>query len=106
MIRETDNKNEPGAETTETWELILFLAGNSIPGQQIYGRLERLCETHLSGRYRIEVVDLTETPAMAYDYDIIATPTLVRQHPKPMRKVFGDLSQTAQVLSGLGFPPS
>ena len=65
----------------------------------------RVCDEHLPGRYRIEVIDLLETPELARAAEIIAVPTLVRRLPLPMRTIIGDLSDTDRVLVGLQLRP-
>ncbi len=60
-----------------------------------------MCEEHLPGKYRIEVLDLVEHPQLAQGDQILAIPTLVRRLPAPMRKIIGDLSNTDRVLVGL-----
>ena len=67
--------------------------------------LKRLCEEHLGGRYRIEVIDLLENPQLARGDQILAIPTLVRKLPEPIRKIIGDLSNTERVLVGLDLRP-
>jgi circadian clock protein KaiB len=60
-----------------------------------------LCDEHLQGRYRIEVIDLLEHPEMARGDQIVAIPTLVIKLPQPVRRIIGDLSTTDRVLVGL-----
>jgi circadian clock protein KaiB len=63
--------------------------------------LKKICDAHLEGQYRIEVIDLLQNPRLARDHQILALPTLVRQVPSPVRKIIGDLSNTERVLVGL-----
>ena len=63
--------------------------------------LEAICEEHLAGRYRIEVIDLLKQPQLARGDQIVAVPTLVRHLPPPMKKIIGDLSNADRVLVGL-----
>jgi circadian clock protein KaiB len=63
--------------------------------------LKVLCEEHLKGHYRIEVIDLLEHPQMARGDQIVAVPTLIRKLAQPVRKIVGDLSNTQRVLVGL-----
>ena len=67
--------------------------------------LRRVCEEHLAGHYRIEVVDLLENPRLAADDQILAVPTVVRKLPHPIRTIVGDLSDTDRVLVGLQLRP-
>jgi len=64
-----------------------------------------LCDQHLPGRYRAEVVDLLKNPQLAAGDQILAVPTLVRSLPLPLRKIIGDLSDTQRVLVGLNLIP-
>jgi circadian clock protein KaiB len=83
------------------WILRLYVAGSTPKSVRAFANLKQICETHLAGDYRIEVVDLLENPTLAEGDQIIAIPTLVRQLPPPVRKIIGDLSQTERVLVGL-----
>jgi circadian clock protein KaiB len=67
--------------------------------------LTRICDEHLEGRYRIEVIDLLEHPQLARGDQILALPTLVRKLPPPIRKLVGDLSDTERALVGLDLRP-
>jgi circadian clock protein KaiB len=68
---------------------------------QAFSNLKKICEEHLAGRYRLEVVDLLQNPQLASGDQILAVPTLVRKLPAPVRKIIGDLSNTERVLVGL-----
>ena len=81
--------------------LRLFVSGLTSRSQRAIANLKIICERHLAGRYRIEVVDLHQSPGLARDEQIIATPTLLRVQPLPQRRVIGDLSQVDKVLHGL-----
>lgn len=89
----------------EGWELRLYVAGQTTKSLKAFANLQRLCDEHLSGKYRIEVIDLMEHPQLARGDEIIAVPTLVRKLPEPMRKIIGDLSDTSKVLVGLQLLP-
>lgn len=84
-----------------TWRMRLYVAGQTPKSVTALTNLRRLCERHLAGRYRIEVVDLVNRPHLARRHDIVVLPTLVRQLPPPIRKVIGDLSNVERVLVGL-----
>jgi circadian clock protein KaiB len=66
-----------------------------------FSNLKRICEQYLTNRYRIEMIDLLDDPALARGDQILAVPTLVRRMPEPVRKIIGDLSNTQRVLAGL-----
>jgi circadian clock protein KaiB len=84
-----------------TWRLRLYVAGQTPKSITALANLKRLCEGHLAGRYRIEVVDLLNQPHLARRDDIVVIPTLVRVLPSPIRKIIGDLSNEERVLIGL-----
>jgi len=88
-----------------TWRLRLYVAGQTPKSIAALANLKRLCEGHLAGRYRIEVVDLLSRPQLARRDDIVVVPTLVRKLPPPIRKIIGDLSNVERVLVGLDVRP-
>jgi len=85
----------------EIWELRLYTAGQTPKSLTALANLRRICEEHLEGKYKIEVVDLMANPRLAKDHQIVAIPTLVRKLPEPLRRVIGDLSDTERALVGL-----
>jgi circadian clock protein KaiB len=87
------------------WELRLYIAGETAKCMAAFSNLERLCEEHLKGRYRIEVIDLLQDPQLARGDQILAIPTLVRKLPTPIKKIIGDLSNEERVLVGLDLRP-
>lgn len=89
----------------KTWELRLYVAGQTPKCISAIQNLKRYCETHLKGMYRIEVIDLLEQPQLAEGDQIFAIPTLVRKMPEPIRKIIGDLSNEEKVLVGLNIRP-
>ena len=89
------------AKKSDEWILRLYIAGQSARSAAALRNLEAVCEEHLAGRYRIEVIDLLKQPQLARGDQIIAVPTLVRHLPPPMKKIIGDLSNEASVLVGL-----
>ena len=93
------------AEREEFWNLRLYVAGQSTKCQAAVRNLNRFCEEHLAGRYRVEVVDLLENPRLARDDQILAIPTLVRKVPQPLRKIVGDLSNAERMLVGFDLQP-
>jgi circadian clock protein KaiB len=81
--------------------LRLYVAGQTPRSLQALSNLKRICEEHLSGRYKVEIIDLIQKPQLAAADQILAIPTLVRPLPKPARRIIGDLSNTERVLVGL-----
>jgi circadian clock protein KaiB len=98
-VRERKPPKEP------TWNLRLYVAGQTAKSLLAFANLKQICEAHLGGRYQIQVVDLTKNPELAKGDQIFALPTLVRQLPEPVRKIIGDLSNTERVLVGLDLRP-
>lgn len=94
---------EVGVDVSEgdSWELRLYVAGQTPKCLRAFSNLKQICENHLAGKYRIEIIDLLENPQLARGDQIIAIPTLVRKLPEPVRKIIGDLSNTERVLVGL-----
>lgn len=95
-----------GAEQEEkAWELRLYVAGQTPNSLKAFANLKKICEEHLAGMYRIEIIDLLENPTLARGDQILAVPTLVRKLPEPVKKIIGDLSNTEKVLVGLDLRP-
>lgn len=78
--------------------LKLYVAGQTPKSVAAIRNLERICATHMPGRYQVEVIDLRQHPHLAREHNIVAIPTLVRSLPTPMQKVIGDLSNEEKVL--------
>jgi circadian clock protein KaiB len=85
-------------------QLRLYVAGQNAKSIAALANLERLCDAHMAGRYKIEVIDLLENPRLAKEDQVLAVPTLVRKLPEPVKKIIGDLSQTERILLGLDLP--
>lgn len=103
---------EPGTTTVEgnrleadRYVLTLFITGRSSRAERAIENLRRMCEEELEGCYDLRVVDVLEHPQLAEDERILATPTLIKQLPPPLRRVIGDLSDKEKVLLGLDLRP-
>ena len=83
----------------------LYVAGQTPKSLAAFANLKKICEEHVAGKYRIEIIDLLENPTLAKGDQILAIPTLVRKLPEPVRKIIGDLSNTERVLVGLDLRP-
>jgi circadian clock protein KaiB len=83
------------------YNLRLYVAGQTPKSIAAIANLKKLCETHLPGRYSIDIVDLMQNPSLAQRDQIVAIPTLIRQLPEPIKRIIGDLSNTERVLLGL-----
>lgn len=96
------SKSSPRAQRSpKTYELRLYVAGQTPKSLTAFANLKKICEEHLSGQYHIEVIDLLKKPQLASGDQILAIPTLVRKLPEPIKKIIGDLSNTERVLVGL-----
>lgn len=86
--------------------LKLYIVGRTANGERALANLRRICEDELQGQYQMQVVDILENPQLAEDERILATPTLIKELPPPLRRVVGDLSDTEKVLLGLDMVPA
>ncbi len=86
--------------------LRLYVTGNTSRSERAIENLERICRVQLGGRYEMQVFDVIERPELAEDDRILATPTLIKSLPPPLRRISGDLSDTEKVLVGLDLQPA
>ncbi|MGC4072811.1 MAG: circadian clock KaiB family protein [Nibricoccus sp.] len=99
-------KAAPKKATIDEWNLRLYVAGQTPKSLSAFANLKKLCEEHLAGRHRIEVIDLTKQPHLAQNDQIVALPTLVRKLPEPIKRVIGDLSNVERVMIGMDLSPA
>ena len=97
-------EDELAALDASDYELTLFVSGASDLAARAIANARRLCDVHLHGRCHLVVIDVHENPAAVLSSRLLATPTLVRSRPLPMRRVVGDLSDTDKVLRALDLP--
>jgi len=105
-VRSPASVKRIAARSVPEWQLRLYVAGTTARSAAALENLKKLCETHLAGRYSIEIVDLLVNPQLAAGDQILAVPTLVRKFPEPIRKIIGDLSNEERVLVGLDVQPA
>lgn len=99
---ETQRQLEKAApDQTQHYVLRLYVTGATPGSTRAIERVYSICEERLHGRYELEVIDIYQLPALAKDHQIIATPTLVRVLPAPLRRFIGDLSRVEKILFGL-----
>jgi len=94
----------PGRKrTSETPEYVLrlYVTGTTPNSLNAIDNIRKICEEHLKGRYDLQVIDLYQQPSLAKGEQIIATPTLIKKLPLPLRRIIGDMSSTERVLVGL-----
>lgn len=94
-----------GQSTAENYVLRLYVSGATPRSVTAIENIKGICETHLKGRYDLQVIDIYQQPELARSAEIIAAPTLIKQLPLPLRKVLGNLSETERVLVGLDLIP-
>ncbi len=104
-----EDQNATGAADlqlgSDVWDLRLYVAGQTEKSIAAIENLRRICEEHLQGKYKIEVIDLLQNPQLASADQIVAIPTLVRRLPNPVKRIIGDLSNTERTLVGLQLRP-
>jgi circadian clock protein KaiB len=93
--------DEPAVSPENGWVFGLYVAGRSPRSRRALDNLTKLCEDQLSGRYEIEVIDLTVEASRARSDNIVAVPTLIRRTPAPVLRLIGDLADTECLLREL-----
>ncbi len=101
--RATDGERRGGA--LSQYVLKLYVTGKSAKAETAIANLRRICEEELQGKYELQIIDVLENPQAAEDDKILATPTLIKRLPPPLRRVIGDLSDKHKVLLGLEVRP-
>jgi circadian clock protein KaiB len=91
----------PDSVAPESFVLRLFVAGTTIRSQNAITNVRRICDEHLQGRFELEVIDVYTHPEATRDFQIVATPTLVKVKPAPVRRLVGNLSDQQRVMRGL-----
>ncbi|GFO57238.1 KaiB 1 [Geomonas sp. Red276] len=89
----------------DKYRLKLFVTGQTSRSSRAIANLRRICEHELGTEYELNIIDVLERPQSAEDERILATPTLIKEFPLPVRRIIGDLADTEQVLLGLELPP-
>jgi circadian clock protein KaiB len=81
--------------------LKLFVTGETQRSRSAISDLRNICEEELKGEYDLIVIDILKRPQLAEDERILATPTVIKELPPPIRRIIGDLSEREMVLLGL-----
>ncbi|MGD0854302.1 MAG: circadian clock KaiB family protein [Dehalococcoidia bacterium] len=89
----------------EQYVLKLYITGMTPRSRIAIRNLQKICDEYLKGRYELEVIDIYQQPTLARGEQIIATPTLIKKLPEPVRRLIGDMSKTDRVLLGLDLQP-
>ncbi|MCX5806756.1 MAG: circadian clock KaiB family protein [Proteobacteria bacterium] len=102
----TEEFEEASAKQTPAkYVLRLYVTGMTPKSTLAIGNVRKLCEEYLSGRYELEVIDIYQQPKLAKGEQIIATPTLIKKLPLPLRRLIGDMSDTERFLIGIDLKP-
>lgn len=103
---EAADSPELGASTElPQYVLRLYVAGKTPNSLRAIASLKEVCEEYLHGRYHLQVIDIYQQPALAEGDQIVATPTLIKKLPAPLRRLIGDMSNRERVLVGLDLRP-
>jgi len=83
------------------YELKLYVVGQTLASVDVINKLRALLEDEFKDQYSLEIIDIIKNPQLAENDKILATPTLVKVLPPPIRRIVGDLSDRKKVLIGL-----
>jgi circadian clock protein KaiB len=97
----TEFRQAAAALEAEPYALTLFVSGASDSSAQAIANVREICDTHLGGRHSLDIVDLHQDPSLAREHRVLATPTLVKRHPLPVRMLVGDMSDHRKILAAL-----
>ncbi len=86
---------------SETYVLRLYVAGATPQSNKAITNLKRICEEYIPRRYDLEVINIYQQPVLLEGEQVIATPTLIKKLPLPLRKFIGDMANTEKILLGL-----
>ena len=89
----------------EKYVLRLYVTGMTPKSTRAIANVQTLCEEHLAGCYELKIIDIYQQPKLAKEGQIIATPTLIKQLPLPLRRLIGDMSDTEKFLVGIDLKP-
>lgn len=89
----------------DKYVLKLYVTGKTSRAERAIQNMRKICNDDLGGRYELDIIDVLERPQLAEEEKILATPTLIKQIPPPLRRIIGDLSDRDRVLLGLDILP-
>lgn len=87
------------------FKLRLYVTGKTSKSERAISNLKEICERDLKGLYELQIIDVLEKPQLAENEKILATPTLIKDLPPPLKRIIGDLSNSEKVLLGLDLSP-
>jgi circadian clock protein KaiB len=89
----------------EKYVLRLYVTGMTPKSTKAIANVQNLCEKYMEGFYELKIIDIYQQPKLAKEGQIIATPTLIKQLPLPIRRLIGDMSDTERFLAGIDLKP-
>ncbi|MGD0338255.1 MAG: circadian clock KaiB family protein [Bacteroidota bacterium] len=98
-------QSPPAHRSHQKYVLRLYVTGTTTRSMHAIANIKNICENYLKGRYQLEVIDIYENPSLGKGEQIIASPTLIKKLPLPLRRFIGDLSNTERILLGLDLQP-
>lgn len=98
-------RSNTAPRTHKNYVLRLYITGLTGRSMRAIANIKEICESHLKGRYQLEVIDIYKNPSLGKGEQIIASPTLIKKLPLPLRRFIGDLSDTERILLGLDLQP-
>ena len=102
MIKDGDLPADWGKEDDSVYQLRLFVTGTSPVSVRAINNLQVILDTHLKDRFELEIIDVHQQPMLVQSDNVTAVPMLIKKFPAPVRRMVGDMSDTAKVLRGLG----
>jgi circadian clock protein KaiB len=99
------NADSQHDDVSQRYKLCLFITGSTPRSMRAIENMREICDENLKGRYSLEVIDIYEHPEATRELQIVASPTLVKILPEPLRRIIGDLSDKDRVLAGLNLRP-
>ena len=88
-------------KSKKNYTLKLFVAGGTAKSTRAIINLKKICDEHLQGHYDLEIIDIHQHPEKVEKDEVIGAPFLIKKRPLPVRRLVGDLSDTARVLATL-----
>ncbi len=92
-------------DSSESYIFSLYIAGMTPKSTRAIENLRQVCERNLKGNYKLEIIDITKNPELAKRENIIASPTLVKRLPLPVRNLIGDMTDKGKLYFGLELLP-
>ncbi|MEO0827772.1 MAG: circadian clock KaiB family protein [Cyanobacteria bacterium J06635_15] len=97
----TDLPEPSGLKPASGFVFRLYVSGQGAATAKILATLHQLFEQFLHQPYTLKMVDVGKHPEQAETDQILATPTLIRIWPQPVRRVVGDVTNLQVLLQTL-----